>query len=60
MGIFMFGDIMVRIAGGIAETFCEDIPEYIKNFCYSRLDYTIKSITAEFCRKYHISLYKYQ
>ncbi len=51
---------MVRIADGIAEAFYDDIPEYIKNFCYSRLDYTIKSITAEFCRKYHISLYKYQ
>lgn len=51
-------DTMACIAGGISEAFYDDIPEYIKNFCWSRLDYTIKSIAIEFCREYHISLYK--
>ena len=51
-------DTMACIAGGIAEAFYDDIPEYIKKFCYSKLDYTIKSVAIEFCRKHHISLYK--
>ncbi len=51
-------DTMACIAGGIAEAFYGDIPEDMKNFCYSRLDYSIKSVAAEFCQKYGISLYK--
>lgn len=45
-------DTMACIAGGIAEAFYGDIPEHIKKFCYGKLDYTIKKIAAEFCRKY--------
>ena len=51
-------DTMACIAGGIAEAFYGEIPEELKNFCYSRLDYSIKSVAIEFCRKYKISLYK--
>lgn len=51
-------DTMACIAGGIAEAFYKDIPEHIKSFCYSRLDYTIKSVSADFCKKYGISLYR--
>lgn len=51
-------DTMACIAGGIAEAFYGEIPEDIKNFCYSRLDYSIKSVAAEFCKRYGISIYK--
>ncbi len=51
-------DTMACIAGGIAEAFYGDIPEHIKNFCYGKLDHTIKRSAAEFCQKYKISLYK--
>lgn len=45
-------DTMACVAGGIAEAFYREIPENIKNFCFSRMDGTIKSTTLEFCRKY--------
>lgn len=45
-------DTMACIAGGIAEAFYRDIPDYIKKFCDSRLDYTIKSVVNEFKEKY--------
>jgi len=45
-------DTMACIAGGIAEAFYKDIPENIKNFCYSKMDCTIKSTALEFCEKY--------
>ncbi|MBR6581474.1 MAG: ADP-ribosylglycohydrolase family protein [Ruminococcus sp.] len=51
-------DTMACIAGGIAEAFYGEIPEDIKNFCYSRLDYSIKSVATEFCRKFAISIYQ--
>ncbi|MDE6591807.1 MAG: ADP-ribosylglycohydrolase family protein [Oscillospiraceae bacterium] len=51
-------DTMACIAGGIAEAFYGEMPEYIRKFCYGKLDHTIKSVAAEFCRKYHISLYR--
>lgn len=51
-------DTMACIAGGIAEAFYGNILDDMKNFCYSRLDYSIKSVATEFCQKYGISLYK--
>lgn len=47
-------DTMACIAGGIAEAFYHSIPEHIKKFCDSRLDYTIKSVINEFKAKYII------
>lgn len=41
-------DTMACIAGGIAEAFYRSIPEHIRKFCDSRLDYTIKSVINEF------------
>lgn len=48
-------DTMACIAGGIAEAYYKNIPEHIRKFCYSRLDYTIKSTAIKFCRKYNIN-----
>lgn len=47
-------DTMACIAGGIAEAYYKCIPKHIEQFCYSRLDYTLKSTATEFCRKYGI------
>lgn len=47
-------DTMSCIAGGIAEAYYKCIPKHIEKFCYSRLDCTLKSTAAEFCRKYGI------
>ncbi|MBO5104862.1 MAG: ADP-ribosylglycohydrolase family protein [Ruminococcus sp.] len=47
-------DTMACVAGGIAEAFYKDIPEHIKNFCWLKLDYTIKNTAIEFCNKYNI------
>lgn len=47
-------DTMACIAGGIAEAYYHEIPKHIRNFCDSRLDYSIKSAANEFCRKYMI------
>ncbi|MDE6087351.1 MAG: ADP-ribosylglycohydrolase family protein, partial [Oscillospiraceae bacterium] len=47
-------DTMACIAGGIAEAFYHHIPDDIRKFCSSRLDSTIKLISIEFCKKYHI------
>lgn len=41
-------DTLACIAGGIAEAFYREIPEHIKNFCSSRLDYSIRSVVKEF------------
>lgn len=46
-------DTQACIAGGIAEAFYGEIPEYIKRFCDPRIDGTIKSVVKEFCLKYH-------
>ena len=37
-------DTIACIAGGIAEAFYKDIPEEIKNFCYPRIDITLKKV----------------
>lgn len=47
-------DTMACIAGGIAEAYYKVIPKHIQQFCYSRLDYTLKSTATEFCKKYSI------
>lgn len=47
-------DTMACVAGGIAEAFYKEIPEHIKNFCWLKIDYTIKSTALEFCKKYNI------
>ncbi|MDE5582329.1 MAG: ADP-ribosylglycohydrolase family protein [Ruminococcus sp.] len=47
-------DTMACVTGGIAEAFYKDIPEDIKNFCWLKIDYTIKSVALEFCHKYNI------
>ncbi|MDE5569215.1 MAG: ADP-ribosylglycohydrolase family protein [Ruminococcus sp.] len=47
-------DTMACIAGGISEAYYKNIPKHIKNFCFSRLDYTLKSTAIEFCKKYNI------
>lgn len=47
-------DTMACIAGGIAEAYYKSIPKHIEKFCFSRLDYTIKSTALEFCKKYSI------
>jgi len=45
-------DTQACIAGGIAEAFYRDIPEHIRKFCDSRIDYTIKSVVREFYNKF--------
>ncbi|MCM1506731.1 MAG: ADP-ribosylglycohydrolase family protein [Ruminococcus flavefaciens] len=45
-------DTMACIAGGIAEAFYKDIPEEIKNFCYPKIDMTLKNVLNEFSEKY--------
>lgn len=45
-------DTMACIAGGIAEAFYGEIPDTIRKFCDSRLEYTIKSVIREFCDKF--------
>lgn len=45
-------DTMACIAGGIAEAFYKDIPEEIKNFCYPKIDITLKKVLNEFEEKY--------
>ena len=42
-------DTMACIAGGIAEAYYGKIPEYIKRFCDSRLDSSLRSVFKEFC-----------
>ncbi|MBQ3074411.1 MAG: ADP-ribosylglycohydrolase family protein [Ruminococcus sp.] len=41
-------DTQACIAGGIAEAYYKEIPEHIKRFCDSRIDYTIKSVVKDF------------
>lgn len=48
-------DTQACIAGAIAEAYYHEIPEYIKNFCNSKIDVTIKSVVREFCQKYKVS-----
>ena len=45
-------DTLACIAGGIAEAFYREIPEHIKSFCSSRLDYSIRSVVKEFYHCY--------
>jgi ADP-ribosylglycohydrolase len=45
-------DTIACIAGGIAEAFYRHIPDEIKNFCDTRLDYSIRSTVREFEEKY--------
>lgn len=51
-------DTMACIAGGIAQAFYKDIPKQIKNFCDTRLDYSIRSVVREFEKLYYISKQK--
>ncbi len=48
-------DTMACIAGGIAEAYYKSIPKHIEQFCFSRLDYTLKSTALKFCKKYSIN-----
>lgn len=50
-------DTMACIAGGIAEAYYDNIPKHIEKFCFGKLDYSLKSVAVEFCKKYKISLY---
>lgn len=45
-------DTQACIAGGIAEAFYGEIPEHIRKFCDSRIDYTIKSVVREFYKQF--------
>ncbi len=47
-------DTIACIAGGLAEAFYKCIPPEIKNFCDTRLDYSIRSTIREFEEKYGI------
>ena len=44
-------DTQACIAGGIAEAYYREIPEYIKRFCDGRIDSSIKTIVKEFISK---------
>ena len=41
-------DTMACIAGGIAEAYYSEIPEHIRKFCDSRIDFTIRKAVNEF------------
>ena len=45
-------DTQACIAGGIAEAYYHKIPDHIRRFCDSRIDYSIKSVVKEFCTRY--------
>ena len=45
-------DTMACISGGIAEAYYKNIPQNIKNFCYSRIDISIKDVINEFAKKF--------
>lgn len=45
-------DTQACIAGGIAEAFYGEIPNYIKKFCDPRIDGSIKTAVRDFCGKY--------
>ena len=45
-------DTQACIAGGIAEAYYKEIPEHIKRFCDSRIDFSIKSVVKEFTKQY--------
>lgn len=47
-------DTQACIAGGIAEAYYKEIPDYIKRFCDGRIDISIKSVVKEFCKQYGI------
>lgn len=47
-------DTMACISGGIAEAFYKHIPAEIRNFCDTRLDYSIRSTVREFEEKYGV------
>lgn len=45
-------DTMACIAGGIAQVFYKSIPEHIKKFCDTRLDFGIKQVIKTFEQQY--------
>lgn len=45
-------DTMACIAGGIAEAYYQHIPPHIHQFCYSRIDITIKNVIHEFKKNF--------
>ena len=45
-------DTQACIAGGIAEAYYKEIPQHIKRFCDSRIDFSIKSVVKEFAKQY--------
>lgn len=47
-------DTMACIAGGIAEAYYKVIPDEIRCFCDSRIDFSIKETIRAFCSKYNI------
>ena len=47
-------DTMACIAGGIAEAYYGEIPRYIRTFCDSRLDSSLRSVFREFERSVNI------
>lgn len=51
-------DTMACIAGGIAEAYYKSISKHVEKFCFSRLDYTLKSTALEFCKKYSIKSFE--
>lgn len=47
-------DTQACIAGGIAEAYYRQIPDEIKDFCYHKIDITIRNTVREFCRKFNV------
>ena len=47
-------DTEACIAGGIAEAYYKEIPDFIKRFCDGRIDGSIKSVIKEFNEKYSV------
>ena len=45
-------DTQACIAGGIAEAYYKEIPQHIRRFCDSRIDFSIKSVVKEFAKQY--------
>lgn len=50
-------DTQACIAGGIAEAYYRQIPDKIKDFCYHRIDITIKNTVREFCREFNMECF---
>ena len=45
-------DTEACIAGGIAEAYYKEIPKHISDFCYRKIDYTLKKVVLDFKDKY--------